>query len=67
MELPPWIQKVNSTPYTTVCVSGGFDPVHIGHLRMMREAAEYGNLIVIVNLSAAAITGPDWIPIVPYG
>lgn len=38
-----------STPYTTVCVSGGFDPVHIGHLRMMREAAKYGNLIVIVN------------------
>tara|TARA_Y100000296_G_C5172692_1_gene258186 strand:- start:1086 stop:1571 length:486 start_codon:yes stop_codon:yes gene_type:complete len=30
-------------------VSGGFDPVHIGHLRMMREAAQYGNLIVIVN------------------
>jgi len=30
-------------------VSGGFDPVHIGHLRMMRDAAEYGNLIVIVN------------------
>jgi D-beta-D-heptose 7-phosphate kinase/D-beta-D-heptose 1-phosphate adenosyltransferase len=34
---------------TTVCVSGGFDPVHIGHLRMMQEAAKYGDLIVIVN------------------
>ena len=39
----------NSTPYTTVCVSGGFDPAHIGHLRMMIEAANYGNLIAIVN------------------
>ena len=39
----------NRTPYTTICVSGGFDPVHIGHLRMMQEAAQYGNLIVIVN------------------
>ena len=39
----------NSTPYTTICVSGGFDPVHIGHLRMMIEAANYGNLIAIVN------------------
>ena len=37
------------TPYDTVCVSGGFDPLHIGHLRLMKEAAEYGNLIVIVN------------------
>jgi D-beta-D-heptose 7-phosphate kinase/D-beta-D-heptose 1-phosphate adenosyltransferase len=32
-----------------VCVSGGFDPVHIGHLRMMRSAAEHGDVIVIVN------------------
>ena len=38
-----------STPYTTICVSGGFDPVHIGHLRMMQDAAQHGNLIVIVN------------------
>ena len=33
----------------TVCVSGGFDPVHIGHLRMIQEAAKYGDVIVIVN------------------
>ena len=33
----------------TVCVSGGFDPVHIGHLRMIQEAAQYGHVIVIVN------------------
>lgn len=33
----------------TVCVSGGFDPVHVGHLRMMQEAANHGNVIVIVN------------------
>lgn len=32
-----------------ICVSGGFDPVHIGHLRMIEEAAKYGNVIVIVN------------------
>lgn len=37
------------TPYDTICVSGGFDPVHIGHLRMIQEAAQYGNVIVIVN------------------
>ena len=30
-------------------VSGGFDPVHVGHIRMIREAAEYGDVIVIAN------------------
>jgi len=33
----------------TVCVSGGFDPIHIGHLRMMIAAAKYGDVVVIVN------------------
>jgi len=37
------------TPYDIVCVSGGFDPVHIGHLRMIQEASEYGEVVVIVN------------------
>ena len=37
------------TKRKTICVSGGFDPVHIGHLRMMREAARYGDVIAIVN------------------
>ena len=32
-----------------ICVSGGFDPVHIGHLRMIQEAAEYGHVVVVVN------------------
>ena len=32
-----------------VCVSGGFDPVHIGHLRMIQEAAKYGHVVVVVN------------------
>ncbi|MBI3626692.1 adenylyltransferase/cytidyltransferase family protein [Candidatus Uhrbacteria bacterium] len=34
----------------TVAVSGGFDPVHIGHLRMFDEAKKLGTkLIVILN------------------
>ena len=33
-----------------VAVSGGFDPIHIGHVRMLREAAALGDeLVVILN------------------
>ncbi|MFA6338958.1 MAG: adenylyltransferase/cytidyltransferase family protein [Candidatus Paceibacterota bacterium] len=33
-----------------VVISGGFDPIHVGHIRMIHEAAELGDeLIVIVN------------------
>tara|TARA_Y100000310_G_C20125841_1_gene553567 strand:- start:51 stop:242 length:192 start_codon:yes stop_codon:yes gene_type:complete len=27
-----------------VMVSGGFDPIHVGHVRMILEAAEYGHV-----------------------
>ena len=33
----------------TIAVSGGFDPIHKGHVQMIREAAEYGNVIVFLN------------------
>jgi len=33
-----------------VAVSGGFDPIHVGHIRMFREAKKLGTkLIVILN------------------
>ena len=32
-----------------VCVSGGFDPIHIGHVRMILDAAKFGAVIVIAN------------------
>ena len=33
-----------------VAVSGGFDPLHIGHVRLFREAKKLGeNLVVILN------------------
>ena len=35
--------------FRTVAVSGGFDPIHVGHLRMFKEAAKCGKLIVILN------------------
>jgi len=33
----------------TILVSGGFDPPHIGHVRMFKEAAKWGNVIVALN------------------
>ncbi len=34
----------------TVAISGGFDPIHIGHVEMMKEAKALGDkLIVIIN------------------
>jgi len=40
---------MNKTAYDTVMVSGGFDPIHVGHVRLIREAAQYGNVIVVAN------------------
>ena len=34
----------------TVAVSGGFDPIHIGHLRLFEAAKKLGDeLVVILN------------------
>ena len=31
-----------------VCVSGGFDPVHVGHIRLIKEARQLGDKLVII-------------------
>jgi len=36
----------------TIAISGGFDPVHIGHLQMIQDAAQHGSVIVILNSDA---------------
>tara|TARA_Y100001938_G_scaffold137826_1_gene202563 strand:- start:1310 stop:1726 length:417 start_codon:yes stop_codon:yes gene_type:complete len=33
----------------TVMVSGGFDPIHVGHVRMIIEASKHGDVIVVAN------------------
>lgn len=32
-----------------VAVSGGFDPIHIGHIRYIQEAAQYGDVHIYLN------------------
>jgi len=39
----------NLQNHRTIAVSGGFDPIHIGHVRMILEAANYGRVICVVN------------------
>lgn len=40
---------MSKTPYDTIMVSGGFDPIHVGHVRMIRAAASFGSVIVVAN------------------
>ena len=41
--------KINEEKRKTVLVSGGFDPVHIGHIRMILDASNHGDVIVVAN------------------
>lgn len=34
---------------STIAISGGFDPVHVGHIRLIHDAALKGDVIVILN------------------
>jgi len=41
---------LNKSKRIIVAVSGGFDPIHIGHVRMFQEAKKLGDeLVVILN------------------
>ena len=42
-------EKINEEKRKTVLVSGGFDPVHIGHIRMILDASNHGDVIVVAN------------------
>jgi cytidyltransferase-like protein len=33
----------------TIAISGGFDPIHIGHVKMIEEASRHGGVLVILN------------------
>ena len=32
-----------------VLVSGGFDPIHSGHIKLIEEASRFGNIVVLLN------------------
>ena len=35
-----------------ILVSGGFDPVHIGHIKLINDANKYGDVVVLLNSDA---------------
>jgi D-beta-D-heptose 7-phosphate kinase/D-beta-D-heptose 1-phosphate adenosyltransferase len=43
------IRLIPPSKRVLVTVSGGFDPVHVGHVRLIAEAAQHGAVIVIAN------------------
>lgn len=48
--IPRMPQKNKKTGKKVVMVSGGFDPVHIGHVRLFNEAKKLGDeLVVVIN------------------
>lgn len=38
-----------------VAVSGGFDPIHLGHLRLFRDARKLGDKLVVI------LNGDEWL------
>ena len=36
----------------TIVVSGGFDPLHVGHLKMIQTASQLGDVVVVLNSDA---------------
>lgn len=41
-------KKLKTKKKVVVMVSGGFDPIHIGHVRYMQEAKKLGGILVVV-------------------
>ena len=35
--------------HNIVLVSGGFDPIHSGHIKLISEASKYGDVVVLLN------------------
>ena len=35
-----------------ILVSGGFDPIHSGHIKLINDANKYGDVVVLLNSDA---------------
>ena len=32
-----------------ILISGGFDPIHSGYIKLIEEASQYGDVVVLLN------------------
>ena len=53
--------------HLTVAVSGAFDPVHIGHIRYIREAARLGDKLVVILNSDDFLLRKKGFVFMPFG
>jgi len=51
MCLTDFISRARTTTMKnkTIVISGGLDPVHVGHVKMIQAASELGDVIVVLN------------------
>ena len=49
-----------------VAVSGGFDPIHVGHIRMIQEAATLGDGVIVIANSDEWLIRKKGYTFMPY-
>jgi len=59
------IKKINWNK-NVIILSGGFDPVHIGHLRMFREVSYLGHQVIVGLNSDEWLTRKKGKPFMPF-
>ena len=47
-----------------ILISGGFDPIHSGHIDLIKDASKYGDVVVLLNSDAWLIQkkGREFLP-----
>lgn len=54
-------------PYDVMILSGGFDPVHKGHIQMFREAKNFATVVIVGLNSDAWLTRKKGKPFMQWG
>jgi len=58
--------KANDMKNKIIIISGGLDPIHVGHVKMIQAAAQLGDVIVVLNSDAWLKRKKGYV-FMPYG